>query len=324
MILGIDIAKANFDVVLLLDNKAKHKTFNNTDAGFTQLEAWLEPYISSEIHACLEATNVYGLALATYLYELGCKVSIVNPARIKAYAASKLSRNKTDQTDALLIAEFCQREQPRAWQPPQAEIVELRALLRRYDDLMRIVLMEENRLETVSSEAAQMLISDHLSFLKEQLAALQVVIDDHINTSDDLKQQQALLVSIPGIAKLTARRLIVELNLHSFESAKQFVAYTGLNPRQVQSGKSKGKTRLSKVGSSVLRKALYMPAVSALTWNPPITALAERLRSKGKCEMVCVGAAMRKLLHQAFGVLKSGKPFDPLIAAAQPHHLDQP
>ena len=84
MVLGIAIAKANFDVVLLLENKMRHKTFTNTDAGFAALDAWLEPYTPSEIHACLEATNSYGLDLAMYLYEPGHKVSMVNPARIKA------------------------------------------------------------------------------------------------------------------------------------------------------------------------------------------------------------------------------------------------
>jgi transposase len=322
MVLGIDVAKASFDVALLTTDKPQHKMFSNTEAGFEALKQWLEPHDFSALHVCMEATNVYGLMLATYLHNLGCKVSIVNPARIKAYASSRLSRNKTDRMDALLIADFCERERPRLWQPPQKAVLELRSLLRRYDDLKNIILMEENRLTTTTSENIRTLIADHLRFLEEQLQALQVVIDDHINASKDLKKQQTLLISIPGIAKLTARRLMVELNLHSFDCVKQFVAYVGLNPRQYQSGQFKGKTRLSKVGCAALRKALYLPAVAALKWNPPIQALAERLRAKGKCEMVCVGAAMRKLVHQAYGVLQSDKPFDPKIASAKAFHLE--
>jgi hypothetical protein len=73
----------------------------------------------------------------------------------------------------------------------------------------------------------------------------------------------------------------------------------------------KKRAKLSKVGAPRLRKALYFPAIVAIKHNPYIKELSERLRRRGKCSMQIIGAAMRKLVHLAYGVLKSGKPFDP-------------
>ena len=94
--LGIDIAKLKFNVCLLQEGgKLRHKVFPNTAAGFAQLCNWIEKQGAGQVHACLEATGTYGDSLATYLHEAGHVVSVVNPAAIKAYAQSHLSRTKT-------------------------------------------------------------------------------------------------------------------------------------------------------------------------------------------------------------------------------------
>ena len=119
VVLGIDIAKLKFDVCLIKENgKAKHKIFANTKHGFEQLVIWLNSHTVSNLHACLEATGSYGEALALYLFDAGYRVSVVNPAQVKAFAASRLTRTKTDKVDAELIARFCLLQQPSAWQPP--------------------------------------------------------------------------------------------------------------------------------------------------------------------------------------------------------------
>ena len=129
--LGIDISKLKFDACLVRANgKLRHRAFPNSPAGFAQLSAWLEKHGAGQVHACLEATGAYGEALATYLHEAGHEVSIVNPAQIKAYAQSRLSRAKTDKADSTLIAQFCAERRPPRWQPPPAEIQELQALNR--------------------------------------------------------------------------------------------------------------------------------------------------------------------------------------------------
>src|SRR5687767_5196920 len=103
--LGIDISKLKFDACLIPDgDRLRHRIFPNSPAGFAQLSAWLSKHQVERVHACLEATGAYGEALATYLHDAGHTVSVVNPAAIKAYAQSRLSRVKTDKADATLIA----------------------------------------------------------------------------------------------------------------------------------------------------------------------------------------------------------------------------
>src|SRR5262245_11682862 len=107
--------------------------------GFTELSNWIRQHGGEQVHACLEATGEYGAALALSLYETGHLVSIVNPARIAAYAKSRLARTKTDKSDAALIARFCAQEQPPIWTPPSAEVQELQALVRRVEMLQEMV-----------------------------------------------------------------------------------------------------------------------------------------------------------------------------------------
>src|SRR5688572_2467728 len=135
-VLGIDIAKAKFVVTLQLpDGTRRRKSCPNTPAGFAQLAAWLQRHGVPHVHACLEATGTYGDALATWLYDAGHVVSVVNPAIIHAYARTQLARSKTDQIDADLIAHFTATQDPPAWAPPAREIRELQALVRRLDAL---------------------------------------------------------------------------------------------------------------------------------------------------------------------------------------------
>ena len=146
-VLGIDIAKAKFDVCLIKESgRAKHKVFQNTRHGFEQLVAWLASHHVSGLHACLEATGSYGEPLALFLHEAGYLVSVANPAAVRAFANAGLARTKTDKIDAELIARFCSAQQPKAWQPPAPELRELQALVRRLDALVEMRVMEENRL----------------------------------------------------------------------------------------------------------------------------------------------------------------------------------
>jgi transposase len=313
-ILGIDISKLKFDLCLLRDNgKFKHKVFANTAAGFLQLSAWLQKQKVERVHACMEATGTYGEALATYLFDAGHRVSIINPALIKAYAQSRLSRTKTDKADATLIAQFCLERNPPAWTPLPGEVRALQALVRRLDSLLEMSQMEVNRLEVVnSSDQVRDSLTEHIAFLDAEIKRTESLIHDQINEHPTLKEQRELLVSIPGIGETTAAKLLAEiLDVKLYKSARQLAAFAGLVPRLHESGSSiKRKARLSKTGAPRLRKALYFPAIAAIKYNPYIKAMSQRLLQRGKCPMQIIGAAMRKLVHIAYGVLKSGKPFD--------------
>lgn len=311
---GVDIAKAKFDAAVLIDGKYKTKVFPNTPEGFAQFRAWLAPWATP--HVCLEATGRYGEALATTLADAGVRVSVVNPAQIHAFGKAELSRTKTDQGDAKRIARFCGLHRPPPWLPAPPALRELHALVRRLDDLQAMRQMEVNRQDGAAPEVADS-IATVLTTLDTEIADLRERIRRQIDQDPDLRQRRDLLDSIPGIGEATIAVLLAVLgDVARFESARSVAAFAGLSPAERQSGRWKGQTRLSKTGEPWLRKALYMPALVAWRHNPLIRPFCERLKAQGKNGKLVVCAAMRKLLVLAYGVLKSGRPFDPEFAVA--------
>ena len=312
--LGIDIAKRKFDVALLRpDETIRSKVCANTADGHQALLAWLTRQHDGPIHACLEATGTYGEALAETLVDAGHQVSVVNPAAIEAYGRSRLTRTKTDRTDARLIAHFCATQQPALWVPAPREVRELQAFVRRLEALEGMRTQERNRLAAEPAHAAvRTSIEQVIAVLEQEMALLRRRIHDHFDQHPGLRQQRDLLTSIPGIGETTAAILLAEFGpLTRFRAAAACAAFAGVVPRHGESGTSvHRKPVLSKVGAPALRKALFYPALVALRHNPVIAAFGQRLRAKGKHKMVVIGAAMRKLVHLAYGVIKTGKPFD--------------
>lgn len=313
--LGIDVSKDKLDVALLqAETTYKIATFANEKDGWRRLAKWLKKHKAKGIPACLEATGRYGEGVAYDLHERGYQVSVVNPARIKAYGQSRLSRNKTDRQDAKLIAHFCASQKPTLWTPPSAEIQELQALARRLESLKADRTRELNRQQSgLTSETVLADIKAHIDFLDKQIKTIEEAMQKIIDQNPDLCQQQELLTSIPGIGNLTAAKFIAEVpDVTRFDSASQLAAYAGLTPRSHQSGSSISRpARLVKTGNSRFRTTFYMPALSAMRFNPIVQDLVSRLEKNGKHRMTIVGAVMRKLVHLAFGVLKTKRPFDP-------------
>jgi transposase len=314
-ILGIDIGKKELVMELLQQGKAYRRTFRNHCDDFGALTKWLNKHQVKQLHVCIEATGTYWEAVATYLHEAGHKVSVVNPARIHAYGKSMLRRNKTDKLDAELIAQFCAAQKPAAWTPPPPVRRELRALVRLLDDLQEMKTQQTNRLKSgIASESVKQHLSDHIHYVEEQMADVTQQIKQVIDNDEQLSRDFALLITIPGIGEVTAVIFLAE-NIAGFRSVRAVTAHAGLNPKSFRSGSSVDRPpRLSKIGNARLRQALYFPALSALRWNPCVKAFGDRLKERGRQRMVIVGAAMRKLLALAFGVLKSGLPFDPNYA----------
>lgn len=311
--LGIDIAKNTFEVCLLQDKRSGRGTFENSPAGFTKLDHWLKKHVAGELHACLEATGRYSEGVAEHLHAAGHTVSVTNPARVKAYGQAILVRTKTDQTDSWLLAEFCRRQQPAAWTPPDPAARALRALVRRRESLLAVRQQEANRLSSGEDDPWVVTsLNTVLTCLDEQLAQVEQAITEQVASDAALQRQVELVDSIKGIGWTTATALLAEIDFGAYPSARQVAAQAGLTPRQRQSGTSvHGKPRLSKQGASQLRKILYFPAISAKQHNPVMRDFAERLAERGKTNMAIICACMRKLLHLVYGVLKTGLPFDP-------------
>jgi transposase len=191
----------------------------------------------------------------------------------------------------------------------------LQALVRRLDALQGMRTQELNRLASgVTVAEVRASIETVIASLDAQIAHVHQLIRDHLDRHPGLRAQRELLITIPGIGEATAAVLIAELFDKRYTSARQAAAFAGLVPRLVESGTLRGRTRLSKIGPGRLRKALYMPAMTALRWNPTIRAVRARLHAAGKPPMVIIGAAMRKLIHLAYGVLKSGRAYEPTCA----------
>jgi len=329
-ILGIDVAKASLDVCLRRDTRQQRRQFPNPPDGFDQLHQWLHTHQAPTVHACLEATSNYAWEVALFLHQHGHQVSVLNPLQVRRHADAQLLRNKTDKLDAIQIADFCAKHSPELWHPLPQQLQELRQLLQHRDRLVQQRTAVSNQLEainaapSIASPTVLEMLHAQNTFLQTQIALLDKQMTEHIDTHSDLRQQQQWLESIPGIGTITAARLVA-MDLPRFDSARSVGAYAGLTPSQYESGTSvHRRPQLSKLGNATLRKALYFPAITAMRVNPVLTDFAQRLRDRGKPSKVIITAVMRKLLGIAFGVLKSGKPFDPDYAKAfAPNHTSE-
>jgi transposase len=315
IVIGIDIAKKKFDVASLNAGKYKHKTFTQDESGYAGFLSWIVHLFDNDKPLiCMEATGAYSIPLAEFMATQGYPVSVVNPAKINAFAKSELSRAKTDKADAKLIARYASIMQPPLWTPPPHNIRVLQSLVRRVEHLLEMIQMERNRLETAEISVVDS-INAVLAILETELKTTRKAIRDHISDDPDLKNRRDLLITIPGIADSSIAHLLIVLSEHhGFTKAKQVVAFAGLAPALRASGQWTGKTHIAKNGDSTLRKALYMPALSAWQHNPIVRVFCLRLKANGKNGKAVVCAAMRKLIHLSFAILKSGKEFDPSFA----------
>ena len=317
--LGMDVAKAKLDCCLLLDEAAgrrKTKVVNNTKSGIAELLAWVAKLNVSagELHVIMEGTGVYHEQAALALADAGVTVSIVNPAQIKDFGRGLAVRTKNDGMDSFVLARYGALVKPAAWTPPAPEARLLQALLSRRDAIAQDLQRERNRQEkaeaTDTPELIRQSLADSIEFLVKQLKQLQADIDQHIDRHPGLKDDLALLQSIPAVGPQVGSNMLSVLHCHDFGSAEQLAAYLGLVPVERQSGSSVlGRARLSKAGPARIRAVLYMAAVVATRCNPHVKAVYERLLERGKSKMSALGAAMRKLVHLCFGVLKTRQPY---------------
>lgn len=321
---GVDVAK-DTAVFSLLDPAGepwgKPMTFTNSLQGFREALRWLrkmaKPYKPFDLHVTLEASSVYFLGMAKFFHaQKGVVVSVVNPAQVKAYGQARLVRTKTDRVDALIIAYFTFAMKPRPWSPPAPYEEEMLGIVRHLEALKEMCQSERSRLhalETIGTTTAeiQKAVKKHIKFLESQIEDLNNRLRDLGQEHSTVDENLKLLCSIPGIGETTAYKLLAEIgDIRRFDSVKQLVAYAGIAPAERQSGTSLyGKVMISKRGSKRLRKSLYMPAIVAAKYNPLVGTLYQRLTSAGKKPICAVVACMRKLLHIAYGVLKSRQPF---------------
>jgi len=316
--IGIDVSKDTLDVCLLRPTgKSKDRKFDNDTAGFQKLLGWANSLVGPDRHFCMEATGAYSHAIASFLVEKGELVSVENPARIKYFGMGEGILNKTDKVDARVIAKYTKEKNPEPWRLSRPEVLHLTALMRRVQVVETHLGQERNRLgEPVIDPEVACSINTIVKALEQEIHRLEAQVREHIDQHPDLRKDKELLTSIKGIGEKLAHWIMAEMpDPGQFQSAKSASAYAGLSPMEYTSGRTvKRRTRISKAGNNNLRRALYMPAIAASRYNPIVADLYKRLIERGKCKMVALCAAMRKLLMLAYGVLKTRQPFNPEFA----------
>lgn len=313
-VLGIDVSQKTLDVTWLDEKGGKRrKQFANNRTGITALIEWLPKPPEAVIHVCMESTSVYWEEVAEAFHEVGHRVSVVNPVRIKGYAMSQLRRSKTDPLDGDVIADFCRTQAPEVWTPPTAEEKKLRALVRHLEALKKSRTQQLNRLDTCRDEEVRHSLQTLLGVLEAEIAAVLKRVNELIDQHPDLKERKQLLVSITGFGNKTAIHILAEMyDLEDYQNVKAAAADVGVTTSHYESGSSvRRRPKISRMGKASVRSALYYPAITAIQHNPVVREMAQRLAARGKSKAVIRVAAMRKLLHLAYGVLKNKQPFDP-------------
>ena len=321
--MGIDIAKATLDFCLLSNNGTRlwKGQLSNNGRGIEEFLSQLQArsWKLSQIHFGLEATGVYGKALVGALHQRKLALSVLNPAQVRFFALSVLRRSKNDTLDAWVIARFCQERKPLATRPLRPVEEELKLLVHERES--RVGEQTRERLWAKQDpyhcqlpELIRQQRQERLAQLKSEIRQLELAIFGLIEADQLLSRQSKLLCSIPGIAQLTAAKLLAQLAGKEFASARQLAAYAGLTPAECRSGGSfYGQTHLCKIGNAFLRKALYMPAAVARRWCRPLKPWITLLEGRKLHDLAIRGAIMRKLLHIAFGILRHQQPFNPSL-----------
>lgn len=306
--IGIDISK---DVIDIYDSQGNFHQFKNSLSGFKKLLS-LTNFSS---HCVMEATGYYHLKLAYFLLEHGVAVSVENPLKVKRFIQMKLSKIKTDKSDSLQIYNYGVSQNPSLWkgesksQQECLQIVRLISVYTKQSTQLKNKLHGESVLGTPSKLVVKSL-EKQLKNIEKEVEKLELYLEDTLKKSHE--KSITLLRSIPGIGKKTALMLLVFTDgFNRFSSGSELCSYAGLTPIIRQSGISvKGKPRISKMGNAKLRNLLFMCSFNACKYNSACKALYERIVAKGKSKKLALIAVCNKLLKQAFGIVKSGLPYD--------------
>lgn len=307
-IYGVDISKDKFDV---MNTKTVHSQFSNDVKGFKKFTKNL----TKQTLVVMEATGYYHYCLAQYLYGEGYLVSVVNPLSVKRFIQMKLSKIKTDKSDAKAICEYAVLNEVPLYTAKNKNQAESHQLMRLIEIYLKQSTALKNKLHGektlgIPSKAVYHSLNRSLKSIQREIK----VSEDRLTelVKEHQQKQLTLLKSIPGMGSKTALLLIVLTDgFNRFENSKQLCSYAGITPTIRQSGSSiRGRSRISKMGNQKLRNLLFLCSFSACKYNKGCKALYDRIVAKGKSKKLALIAVCNKLLKQAFSIIKSGLPYD--------------
>lgn len=303
---GVDVSKDALDACGISEEGKREARFDNNAQGIARLLAWAKA-LGKVAALGMEATGGYEFDLAGEALEAKLPTSVENPRRVKDFARAMGYLNKTDRADARAIAEFLRRIGPSPWRLADPHVRELAELTRHRSFLQG----ERNRIQNRLGHRKRL-----PELVVSQLEARLKTLDQEVDELDKarlglVQKQEALhrdleaLVGIPGVGQTTALLVLAEAgDVENFPDAQSYASQSGLAPCRRESGKSQGRSQISKAGSRHLRGGLFLAGSVAARYHPEVMELRARLLAKGKTKMQALIACMRKLLMICYGVLK--------------------
>lgn len=322
---GVDVAQKELVVQIgrlyedLSSEVYAYKCFANTAKGFISLVQWVLKLTeaSVSIRYVMEATGVYHELLACYLSDQGYAVSIILPNKISNYFRTLSVKTITDKSASEAITLFGLERKLEDWKRPKAVFKYLRQLTRERDQLVQERTMIKNQLHAEKAESDPNpstlgRMKQRINFLTKQEKVIKEEIETLIKREKELKAELALLRTIPGIGTLTAATILAETNgFELVRNKRQLASYAGFDVQEKQSGTSvKGKTRISKKGNKNLRKAMHLPALTAIRHDERFKAIFARIVAKHGIKMKAAVAVQRKLLELSYTIFKTQKPYN--------------
>lgn len=322
---GVDISKSTFWATISHfngNNEIKYlsnKEFNNTDKGFEMFIKWINALIPKDvvISFTMEATGVYYECLANYLYNNNYTVYVVLPHKSKFYLKSLDNKSKTDKIDSKGLGQMGLERKLRVWQPIHPIYKEIKSLTRERCSLIKFRTQQKNCLHALlhSFEPNQQRVSrtkDTIEFLNLQIEKIELELKVLFKKEPELNKSIRLIKTIPGVDNITVAVIISETNGFAlFENIKQLCSFAGLDVKLAESGKWKGKSKISKQGNNHIRAALYFPALTSIRYNLDHKTFYNRLKSNKKFSKVGITAVQRKLLILIYSIWKSQKEYQP-------------
>jgi transposase len=306
---GIDISKDTLDAYRLSDGQ--HTRVSNDAAGHKALIHWIA---RQDVHLVIfEATGAYHRKFERALVVSNTPFAKVNPKQARRFAEATGRMAKTDRVDAAMLARMGAVLELKLDKPKSENLHQLKELMTARRALMKDKVASKTRLQNITQKLLKLQINARLKQIETQIRQIDTAIADMVAQDQVLSEKLAILISIPGIAEITAFSMIIEMPELGTMEGKQAASLAGLAPISRQSGKWQGKERIQG-GRAFLRRAIYMPAMVAVRHNPDLRAKYDQLIRAGKPGKLALTVVMRKLIVMANALLRGNRKWSPIRA----------
>lgn len=331
LIVGVDMAKAEFAAGSIWNEQySYHGKQKNSAQACTDFLAAMEKLQQEKgaqaIHLLIEPTGGYEAELVSQAYQRQWRVTLVNPATVRHWQQGRGKRGKADRLDTQMLTLFGADKNPPTQRPTDEAAAQLDSLLRRKDDLQKLLRSENNRLEQATRQpktpkAVRDSIQGTIEALEQALEAIEAAIRQLFVDQVSLTRQLKQLISVPAIGQKSAPYLLALL--HRFDAktngtgtAKQLVAFVGLDPQPYESGSSiRHRPTISKQGDAPMRSRLFLCALGGVRGNNRLKEIYTSLTARGKAKKLALVACARKALVWAWAVFTQDTTFDSSLPA---------